>query len=124
MKGKVMNMIFVKTDDFNEMYEEIFGHTFERNCENLSKCMWLLGWKWTNAKFIYPTPEEVQNAIYELYEYLINGFTNASVQRLVLLNGQYGIATGGLHMTLYYDLEKREINGIDLKFNIWEYEAN
>ena len=119
-----MNMIFVKTADFNEMYEDIFGETFESNCVNLSKCMRVLGWKWAVAEFLYPTPEEVRNAIYKLYEDLINDFMNAPIQRLVLFNGQYEIATGGLHMTLYYDLKKREITGIDLKFNIWEHEAN
>ena len=124
MKGKIMNMIFVKTDRFNEEYEEIFGSTFENNCVNLSKCMRLLGWKWTDAEFIYPTPEEVKNAIYELYELLIHEFTNASIQCLVLNKGRYEVATGGFHMTLYYDLEKHEITGIDLKFNIWEHKAN
>jgi hypothetical protein len=124
MKGKIMNMIFVKTADFNEMYEDIFGATFESNCTNLSKCMRVLGWKWADAEFLYPTPEEVKKAIIELYEYLINDFMNAPIQRLAFWKGQYEIATGGLHMTLYYDLEKREITGIDLKFNIWEHEAN
>ena len=119
-----MNMIFVKTDNFNEMYEELFGSTFESNCVNLSKCMRMLGWKWADAEFIYPTPEEVRNAIYKLYELLIYEFTNASIQCLVLNKDHFEIASGGLYMTLYYNLEKREITGIDLKFDIWEHEAN
>jgi hypothetical protein len=106
------------------MYEELFGSTFESNCEKLSKCMRILGWEWADAEFIYPTPEEIQSAIHNLYEVLINEFMNASIQCLVLNKDRYEITSGGLHMTLYYDLEKREITGIDLKFNIWEHEAN
>jgi hypothetical protein len=124
MKGKIMNMIFVKTADFNEMYEDIFGATFESNCTNLSKCMRVLGWKWADAEFLYPTPEEVKKAIIEMYERLIIEFANASIQCLVLNKDSFEIATGGFHMTLYYNIERREITGIDLKFNIWEYEAN
>ena len=119
-----MNMIFVKTNNFNEMYEELFGDTFEGNCVKLSKCMRMLGWEWTNAEFMYPTPEEIKNAICKLYELLINEFMNASIQCLVMNKDRFEVATGGFHMTLYYNLEKREITGIDLKFNIWEHEAN
>ena len=119
-----MNMIFVKTANFNEMYEDIFGATFESNCMNLSKCMRMLGWKWADAEFLYPTPEEVKRAIIEMYERLIIEFANASIQCLVLNKDSFEIATGGFHMTLYYNLEKREITGIDLKFDIWEHEAN
>ena len=119
-----MNMIFVKTAEFNEMYEDIFGATFESNCTNLSKCMRVLGWKWADAEFLYPTPEEVKRAIIEMYEQLIIEFANASIQCLMLNKDSFEIATGGFHMTLYYNIERREITGIDLKFNIWEYEAN
>jgi hypothetical protein len=114
-------MIFTKTESFNEMYDEIFGESFNKNCTLLSKHMRMIGWKWTDAKNDYPNPDEVKRAVIRLYHELIRTFEEFPISKLEEFNGRLSISTGGFTMALYYDLRKREIDGIDLAFDIWGY---
>ena len=117
-----MPLILTKTADFNDDFNFIFGENFNSNCENLSKIMRMIGWRWADAVNGYPSPTEIKNTIYRLYKDLIFDFENSSIDRLSEFRGCFIISTGGFTMELYYDLKAREIQGLNLKFDIWGHE--
>lgn len=125
-------MMITKSEQFNESYNELFGApNFEFNCENISKIMRMVGWKWADAKHLYPTSSEVAAAIYRLYHQLMDDFS-ASTALYSTANsvdnngGSFEIATGGFVMTVGYTPFNggRQLNWIELKFDVWGFELN
>lgn len=123
----VNDMIIVKSEQFNESYNELFGApNFEFNCENISKIMRMVGWKWADAKHLYPTSSEVAAAIHRLYRQVMDDL-NASTENVVDNNGGcFEIATGGFVMTVGYTPFNggRQLNWIELKFDVWGFDLN
>ena len=114
---------YKKTEMYNEMHEELFCENFDEKCKNLSQCMRILGWQWADAINGYPSPTEVASTIIHMHKSIFEHFSNASYECLRMNGGQFTIKSGGFEMNLYYNLERLELNGIDLKFDIWEHKA-
>ena len=119
-----MPAIFWKAPEFDEAYNEIFNpEDFAANCENLSRIMRMIGWKWTFAKNEYPTAEEIMNSIRQHYEILIESFENSTYEELANGDGTFIVSTGGYTLTLYYNLKKRNIHDLTLSFDVWGFEV-